>query len=283
MKRAVALALVVGGCHLVSGVTDKEFIDPLAPSNSAGNDGGGGSNDDGSGGDNSVGGSEGGSGTKARPNGAPCTSATQCASGHCPTADGVCCNEPCDGTCVACTASHSGLPQGTCGEVAAGADPEAECAVGACLEGGLCCGEASTVAGGTCPAACTGGCAGSSCRIDCTDNDACKGMLIACPDGFDCDVLCSGDNSCKSATIVCPRDGSCSQRCTNPKDACTDATLQCGSGPCTMQCLEGKACSNTLVECGSNQCAATCGAEAKVPIFDCGDACDCSPCVETTP
>jgi hypothetical protein len=62
-----------------------------------------------------------------KANGVLCAAGNQCNSGSC--TDGVCCNTACAGQCQACTAvkKGSGL-DGTCGNIAAGADPDNECA-----------------------------------------------------------------------------------------------------------------------------------------------------------
>jgi hypothetical protein len=57
-----------------------------------------------------------------------CTGNSQCASGFCPTQDGVCCDKSCGSTCEACLLSKTGLPNGTCGNILALKDPDAECA-----------------------------------------------------------------------------------------------------------------------------------------------------------
>jgi len=63
-----------------------------------------------------------------KPNGQPCISAGECQSGFCPSQDGVCCNEACDGFCRACADSKNGnSPGGTCANVPGGQDPDGEC------------------------------------------------------------------------------------------------------------------------------------------------------------
>jgi len=54
--------------------------------------------------------------------GDPCTSGPQCASNFC--IDGVCCNNPCNGTCEMCNRSGS---MGLCSPVPVGQDPSNEC------------------------------------------------------------------------------------------------------------------------------------------------------------
>jgi len=57
--------------------------------------------------------------------GSPCSSNSQCISGHC--VDGFCCNTACSGTCQACSNSKTGQPDGICAYVIAGTDPDNEC------------------------------------------------------------------------------------------------------------------------------------------------------------
>jgi hypothetical protein len=60
-----------------------------------------------------------------------CTDDADCASGFC--VDGTCCTEACDGTCERCDGAG-----GTCDPIAAGVDPDDECADGACDGTGAC-------------------------------------------------------------------------------------------------------------------------------------------------
>ena len=67
-----------------------------------------------------------------------CTVGFECASGHC--ADGVCCDEACEGTCRTCAREGS---RGTCGPAAPGTDLRRECGAGgpcddACNADGVC-------------------------------------------------------------------------------------------------------------------------------------------------
>jgi hypothetical protein len=79
--------------------------------------------------------------------GATCTSPSDCGSGRC--VDGVCCDAACISTCQACRADlkQDGTSDGTCGAIAAGADPDSECPLqpvsscgttGACNGAGAC-------------------------------------------------------------------------------------------------------------------------------------------------
>ncbi|MDC0743062.1 FG-GAP repeat protein [Polyangium mundeleinium] len=118
-------------------------------------------------------------------NGTPCDQHAVCASGFC--TDGVCCDTLCEGTCVACVGASKGDGiDGVCGPLAAGTDPDAECAELApetCGTTGMCNGAGACErhpAGTTCDDgdACTegdvcveGGCAGES--LSCAAPDAC--------------------------------------------------------------------------------------------------------------
>ncbi|MEZ4309224.1 MAG: hypothetical protein R3F14_14400 [Polyangiaceae bacterium] len=72
------------------------------------------------------------------PNGSPCSVNGECQSNQC--VDGVCCNNACTGVCQACSAAKKGSgSDGTCGPIAAGSDPDGECAAGTtCSGGGVC-------------------------------------------------------------------------------------------------------------------------------------------------
>lgn len=57
--------------------------------------------------------------------GQECFQGEQCASTFC--RDGVCCNDTCQGDCMACRAAYTFVATGTCAPIAAGADPQDEC------------------------------------------------------------------------------------------------------------------------------------------------------------
>lgn len=60
-------------------------------------------------------------------NGGTCNSGAQCASGFCPTQDGVCCDTACNTTCRACVVNKTGSASGTCGNITNNTDPDNEC------------------------------------------------------------------------------------------------------------------------------------------------------------
>src|SRR5262249_660217 len=69
------------------------------------------------------------------PNGSPCANGPECTSGNC--VDGVCCNTPCTGPCLACTAAKKGSGvNGLCGAIASGTDPDDECSGATVCAGG---------------------------------------------------------------------------------------------------------------------------------------------------
>jgi hypothetical protein len=69
-------------------------------------------------------------------NGASCGGPTDCMSGFC--TDGVCCDMLCDGLCVACDTSRTGMADGTCTFVAAATDPDNECSGPQTCTAGVC-------------------------------------------------------------------------------------------------------------------------------------------------
>lgn len=71
-----------------------------------------------------------------KSDGASCESGNECASGHCPAADRVCCSSACSANCVSCA-----LPgfEGSCTFIPDGTDPDDDCGpLGVCDGGGLC-------------------------------------------------------------------------------------------------------------------------------------------------
>lgn len=140
--------------------------------------------------------------TDASANGAPCADDSSCASGWC--VDAVCCDGPCTGLCLACSAKKKGSgDDGACGPIV-WADPDDECndeGVEACGENGLCNqGTCATYPNGTiCHlATCSVGfytsssmCMGGACFVDgvsCAPFDCvpggCKTQCASNTDGF---------------------------------------------------------------------------------------------------
>jgi len=169
-------------------------------------------------------------------NGAACTAGSQCQSGFC--ADGVCCNEACDGECEACTASLKGSgSDGTCGSIAAGTDPDDECdaeAEASCGRNGFCDGKG----------ACQLYAAGTSCG-----SSICQGNNVQ-------GQVCNGNGTCVTsagtacAPYVCSA-GACKNPCTNSNEC--QAGFFCQSGVCKALGANGTPCSDKS-ECQSGFC-----------------------------
>ncbi|HRI67976.1 MAG TPA: SUMF1/EgtB/PvdO family nonheme iron enzyme [Polyangium sp.] len=212
------------------------------------------------------------------PNGTPCTSATQCASGYC--ADGVCCDSWCLGSCQACTGAKKNQgTDGTCGPVANDKDPDDECWGGACNGAGVC----KQYNG-----------------VPCTDKTQCLSNF--CVDGFCCGNICTGwCYACSEARKGGGYDGVCApilsgrdpdSECTpgecNGSGACNQtqtpltngtaciASAQCASGNCVDGFCCDTACTGTCQACSATKKGSgangTCGniASATDPDSECG-------------
>jgi hypothetical protein len=118
-----------------------------------------------------------------------CNDGGECASGRCSA--GVCCDQPCNETCLACTAAEKGSgPDGVCG-----------------LAAGNPCKEYQCDGAGACKTTCTS-------KADCTTGNAClKGSCVS-----------AGDNSCDGNHTIMVSDGTsldCGlRRCSTTTNAC---------------------------------------------------------------
>lgn len=169
--------------------------------------------------------------------GTACTAVDQCASGFC--VDGVCCDKACTGTCYACTKAKKGTgDDGVCGPIAAGTDPDNECAqdpVSTCQHNGYCNGA------GTCAFYAIGTACGS---VSCVGNSAVG-------------KVCNSFNECKAeatgvdcAPYVCGATG-CPGSCTDSTQCTTG--YYCSGGLCVAQKTQGETCS-TADECAKGNC-----------------------------
>jgi hypothetical protein len=217
--------------------------------------------------------------------GSTCVAPNECQSGFCPAQDGFCCNNACAATCEACSAVKTGGTNGTCAFIPAATDPDNDCATlgEQCNGAGSCaCGTEAVPPGGQCPMACTGGCVGSTCIIDCNPDLQCDLASIVCPQGFACEVQCNGERSCQGATITCPALYACDVQCecvAPDKQCCQNTTVNCsGEGTCDISCgLGNQACASTIQNCGNNACTATCPLVMTITT-NCGNSCGCNPC-----
>jgi hypothetical protein len=212
----------------------------------------------------------------ALPNSKPCTTGADCVSGNC--VGQVCCDQACSGTCMACTAAHTGGMDGTCASVIAGqAPPGGGCTAappcgndGTCAAGGMC---EKALANTPCGAAmCSGGMMTPVAYCDGVGNCG-SPTPAACPNGLGCndagicDMSCSSDNDCASMGSYCsnpgPDGGTCVSR-GNPgatcatNDQCT--SLVCGvvgqmqTNCCTAPCATGGVCGATGCD-GTGTCS----------------------------
>lgn len=114
---------------------------------------------------------------------------------------------------------------------------------------------------GSCPSGCSN-CNGGTCNIVCTGGSSGPCSLgVTCPAGWACVVHCSDAQSCKLATIDCPSTGhACTVNCipSNGNQSCESSTINCGDGPCTINCGGDEGCLNTQLNCGANSCTANC-------------------------
>lgn len=222
----------------------------------------------------------GGSCSPVKADGTSCAAGEECASTFC--SDDVCCDVACDGTCESCLGNETvGGVSGVCSSVVGTTDPAAECGAQVCNGVNTCvdlCALEPTPPGGTCPAACTGGCAAGVCTIDCSVS-SCTGA-VTCPAGFACNVACSGMNACNGGVIACPDAYACDVVCAGGA-ACRNAAINCSAtGACALSCsADTNVCRDADLNCGGNDCAATCGGPTNLPAVNCsGGACACTGC-----
>ena len=120
--------------------------------------------------------------------GASCETSEVCESGHC--IDGVCCDTPCEGLCMACSGELTGSEPGQCLPMAAGTDPDAECAKdtdNVCGQTGECSGAVLTAGVSSCELAST--------EILC-ENAACQSS-----DTYSA-AYCNGVGACGNGSLV---------------------------------------------------------------------------------
>jgi uncharacterized repeat protein (TIGR01451 family) len=237
-----------------------------------------------------------------KANGASCTAAEQCASGHC--VDGVCCNSACLGQCEACDlpgkagacSPATGAPHGlraacasdgsACGGTCDGAaragcaypGASAQCRAPSC-ETGVAVLAAGCDGQGACPAAQVQACAPltcgrSACRGECTDSSHCQAGSFCsggvCQPKWERAESCAGDEQC--ATGRCADGVCCDGPCLGQCEAC-DAVGQ--EGTCGV--VAGAPRGGRPACAGAGLCQGQCGGElADRCIYPGADA-TCSP------
>ncbi|HXU62214.1 MAG TPA: hypothetical protein VN962_10960 [Polyangia bacterium] len=201
---------------------------------------------------------QGSCGTK--PNGAFCSTGTECQSQHC--AQGVCCASACTGSCVSCAISGS---MGSCTPVPTGLpDPLALCAD----QGPTSCGTDGKCQAGACQKYPSGtACSNASCPVPgatFTGAGTCDGAGTCwVPAAASCFPFTCGLNACKSS---CTSDqdcaggqycnqGSCGQK-TN--GAVCQTGPECQSGICAQGVCCATACTGSCLSCAVSGKAGTC-------------------------
>lgn len=196
--------------------------------------------------------------------GDPCTTQSQCPS-NTTCIDGVCCNAPCSGRCMACTEAKTGLTDGECGAITTGTDPDAECAAqvqDTCGTTGFC--EAGACQLWNSSTVCNPGsvCVGSQLtQYRCSGSGSCLGGSPQdCPNGFACSgsacrTTCAGNGDCAGA-YYCDAP-TCKPKKGQAQDCADDAECQtgyCVDGKCCNDACEGtcEACSNAAKGQGSD-------------------------------
>ncbi len=80
---------------------------------------------------------------------------------------------------------------------------------------------------GRCPEACTDGCSGGVCYIECDWGGACSEQSITCPDGWPCEIFCGrGSAACRGTLITGGLRGSVAVECAGGS-SCLDAVVTC--------------------------------------------------------
>lgn len=170
------------------------------------------------------------------------TACHACSTGFC--ADGVCCNQVCDGACEACVSALTALADGECQAIPADQDPEGECAPG----GG--CG-----ADGWCDGA-------RGCRANAKPGTSCG--ATTCEDATVTGQICNGSGTCNPDTSPCGAyrcaGDACATSCVTSGD-CVSGAYCVQGGTCAPRkangasCLDGDECTST--HCVDNRCCAS--------------------------
>ncbi|MBM4357991.1 MAG: hypothetical protein FJ096_07760 [Deltaproteobacteria bacterium] len=184
-----------------------------------------------------------GSGACKASLGQACAAGAECASGFCPTQDGVCCATACAGVCESCSAKKTGDVDGDCGPVVADSDPDNECVD----QGAASCGKSGVCDGALLPA-CRLYAAGTVCKAGACDAAQLKQTAPS---------TCNGSGTCDpGATTSCNGFlcgvGACKTTCVTDVDCATG--YFCGQGGvCTAKKGQGVACGGDK-QCSSGFC-----------------------------
>ncbi|NUP06334.1 MAG: PEGA domain-containing protein [Polyangiaceae bacterium] len=198
---------------------------------------------------------------------APCTFGADCASGFC--ADGVCCNEACDGSCDGCTAARKGSgADGVCGDVPPELDPDDACVLseGAPCEGNDQCATGFCVDGVCCQSACTQQC-------EACDKEGSVGVCVPVTGAPHGDRPACAEEAPADPCDMPVCDGADRTQCAETVGPCDP--FACGPEACLTACETDDECA-TGFHCDEGACVAgQCdGSLATTPD---GEVVDCSP------
>jgi len=206
-----------------------------------------------------------------RGNGQVCGADGECESGFC-SAERICCDGACGGTCMACAAAATGQPDGTCAPVRAGIDPRADCPAdreescgrnGACDGSGRCdlygagtvCAPATCDPGGRFTATRT--CGGGACAAAATEE--CGLSVCDVPSG--CRRGCAADGDCIESSYCDTAQHTCAAKRAN--GASCGARQECLSGNCVDRVCCNSPCAGPCASClaveNGQQADGTCG------------------------
>jgi MYXO-CTERM domain-containing protein len=191
--------------------------------------------------------------------GQKCASNDECATGAC--VEGVCCDQACDGPCVACTNALTGKDDGTCAPTAENSNPHDRC-----QDKKFDCGTQPICDGqGACKSYVGGG---EGCKPD-----DCSGGYLAT---YSCQA--AGASGCQPTSLLCPGNLAClGQQC---RTGSCNSAAECATGfacvgqACVGATPNGQPCQNKT-QCASGLCAdGVC----------CNEACDgvCEACSSDT-
>lgn len=219
--------------------------------------------------------------------GASCSSPTECQTGYC--VDSVCCNTACNSLCSGCSAAKKGSGiSGTCGFVAAGTDPDNECAdqgASSCGTNGFCSGN------GTCALYPAGTpcwfspiCWDSTTLVKdfiCNDRGVCwVSSFVSCLpyrcSANACSTTCSSDADC---LVFVPNGGfpfycsnnQCVPRPLPPGSRCSSGN-QCMTGFCSSGVCCNTACNTGFLCTEYGVCYTSCSSDVQcAPGYFCNE------------
>ncbi len=223
---------------------------------------------------------------RGQPNGANCTAAGQCDSGHCVSrVSGAACS---GGSCVCCGEATCQSPPtckafaGTCG---ATCDYTGNAPNGSSCNDGLFCNGADTCSAGACAVHAGDPCSGTQCNTCNESADNCFTPVgTGCNDGLACNVgeTCNGAGACAGGAApdcsgfsdfcndgVCSEPGGCRAQPKSPAPTCASDGNVCTQDVCTVAAGPAAQCYNPVAD-GTVSCrAASCTpAPPSTPAFE---------------